>query len=197
MPTGVYKRTEKHRKSLSDALKGGPPNKTSFKKGNVPWNVGTKGIQKATSGSFKKGHKINLGKKNHLGKKHTEKTKEKMRLKRVEIMKAGINQKETKPEKIMKDILEKKNIKYEQQWRYKYGIADFYLPDYSTIIEVDGEYWHSRPEVKERDRRQTFWLKNNGYNIIRIPSNDLIENDIKRQTEITQKLDCAFLRVPI
>jgi hypothetical protein len=35
--------------------KGSKPNKTSFKKGQEPWNKGTTGIMKANSGSFKKG----------------------------------------------------------------------------------------------------------------------------------------------
>ena len=37
--------------------KGSGPNKTSFKKGIVPWNKGTAGIMKPNSGSFKKGQK--------------------------------------------------------------------------------------------------------------------------------------------
>ena len=33
------------------------PNKTSFKKGIIPWNKGLKGVMKSNSGSFKKGQK--------------------------------------------------------------------------------------------------------------------------------------------
>jgi len=72
--------------------------------GRIPWNKDTKGICKPNSGSFKKGHKnnyiyvntearkearkkgafpkghkINLGNKNHFGFKHSEATKEKLR----------------------------------------------------------------------------------------------------------------------
>ncbi len=79
MPKGIYVRTNYH----------------------IPWNKGTKGIMKGNSGSFKKGNKlseeirekmsksrmghivsketrirISLG---HMGKKHTEITKEKLR----------------------------------------------------------------------------------------------------------------------
>lgn len=35
-------------------------NPTSFKKGNKPWNTGTKGLNKVNSGSFKKGEHRNL-----------------------------------------------------------------------------------------------------------------------------------------
>lgn len=37
--------------------RGNLPNQTSFKKGQIPWNKGTKGVMKANSGSFKKGQK--------------------------------------------------------------------------------------------------------------------------------------------
>jgi hypothetical protein len=33
------------------------PNKTSFKKGSIPWNKGLKGVMRPNSGSFKKGQK--------------------------------------------------------------------------------------------------------------------------------------------
>lgn len=47
-------------------------NKTSFKKGMIPWNKGIKGSVKQNSGSFKKGCN------NWLGRKHTEESKRKM-----------------------------------------------------------------------------------------------------------------------
>ena len=37
--------------------KGNRPNSSTFKKGNTPWNRGTKGVMKANSGTFKKGQK--------------------------------------------------------------------------------------------------------------------------------------------
>lgn len=46
-----------------------------FPKGHIPWNKGTKGVIKPNSGCFKKGDKTNLGKKNALGFRHSEKTK--------------------------------------------------------------------------------------------------------------------------
>jgi hypothetical protein len=37
------------------------PNKTSFKTGQIPWNTGAKGATKSNSGSFVKGHHLNVG----------------------------------------------------------------------------------------------------------------------------------------
>ena len=77
MPTGIYIRTEEHkknissscmgrimsqetRKKLSTANKGKKLNfvpKRAFKKGYIPWNKGTKGLCKTNSGSFKSGQR--------------------------------------------------------------------------------------------------------------------------------------------
>src|SRR3990167_3078587 len=37
--------------------KGSKPNKTSFRKGSIPWNKGKKGIHLSPQSEFKKGHK--------------------------------------------------------------------------------------------------------------------------------------------
>jgi len=105
--------------------------------------------------------------------KNLEKTKEKMRLKRVEIMKTGGAQRNTKPELIVKKFFDENDVIYIQQWKYKYGIADFYLPKFNTIIEVDGNYWHSKPEVMIRDKLHTEYLIRNGYAVIRISDKEL------------------------
>ena len=75
--------------------------KTEFKKGMVPWNKGKKFVH---SGSFKKGHKINNGRKRtkefcekirkaNEGKKQTEETKIKLRNISLEQFKNGVSEK--------------------------------------------------------------------------------------------------------
>ena len=72
MPSGIYIRTELHRKKISQGGKG----KSGRKKGTIPWNKNKKGVQVAWNkgkkvrlnpkGEFKKGHKTwNKGKKLH------------------------------------------------------------------------------------------------------------------------------------
>lgn len=58
----------------------------------------------------------------------------------------------TKPEIIVKDILDKNNIKYKRNFKLfydvenlRYKIYDFLLKDKDILIEVDGDYWHSNP----------------------------------------------------
>ncbi|MEK6885266.1 MAG: DUF559 domain-containing protein [Nanoarchaeota archaeon] len=50
---------------------------------------------------------------------------------------------------------------------YKY-IIDVYIPEYKICLEYDGDYWHSRPEVKERDSIKDKYLKENKYTIIHV-----------------------------
>lgn len=59
--------------------------------------------------------------------------------------------KETSIEYIIKNILDKNNISYEQHNRKLISPKelDFYLPEYNIAIECNGMYWHS--EVKYKD----------------------------------------------
>lgn len=50
---------------------------------------------------------------------------------------------------------------------------DFFLPDLDTCLEVDGDYWHSRPETKNKDARRDRHLTNRGYKVIRISESDI------------------------
>lgn len=66
MPRGIFKRIVGKNCGLSTQ---------GFQKGYIPWSKGTKGLKKATSGSFKKGH---IGYKSMLGKHHTLETRKKL-----------------------------------------------------------------------------------------------------------------------
>lgn len=49
---------------------------------------------------------------------------------------------DTKPELIVEQYLKSIGLEYEKQKRISYWVADFYLPDGNTVIEVMGCYWH-------------------------------------------------------
>jgi very-short-patch-repair endonuclease len=77
---------------------------------------------------------------------------------------------ETSPEKNVRICLEMLNVKYLQEhifngWKYP---VDFYVPEFNIVIEVDGEYWHSKQSSKDRDKRKTNWLESKGYKVFRI-----------------------------
>jgi len=74
-------------------------------------------------------------------------------------------------------------------------IFDFYLPEYNTLIEVDGDFWHcnpikfNHPECKtqeiniKNDKLKNEWAQSNGYKLLRFWEND-INNNIKQVKQI-------------
>lgn len=64
------------------------------------------------------------------------------------------------------------------QFKYKLGIADFFVKP-NLIIEVDGDYWHNLPNVKERDKRQTVFLEGEGYTVLHLWEYEINENSEK------------------
>lgn len=45
-------------------------------------------------------------------------------------------------------------------------IVDFYLPEYKLVVECNGDYWHSRPERKERDKELEEYVLSKGKDIL-------------------------------
>lgn len=61
-------------------------------------------------------------------------------------------------------------------------IADFYMPQYKLVIEVDGGYHSTR---KREDAIRDFVMVKNGLNVIRIPDN-VVLNDIAKALHMIQ-----------
>lgn len=71
----------------------------------------------------------------------------------------------------VKELLDKNKINYKHPYlvtniKNQY-MADFYLPDQNIIIEADGEYWHNKPEMQEKDKIRTQQMLEKGYNVLR------------------------------
>ena len=75
-------------------------------------------------------------------------------------------------------------------------IYDFYLPEYNTFIEIDGDFWHCNPDTKFaipecksqklnliNDQFKNKWVTDNGYKMLRFWEND-INNNISIVKEI-------------
>jgi G:T-mismatch repair DNA endonuclease (very short patch repair protein) len=102
--------------------------------------------------------------------------------------------KDTKIEIIIKNILEKMNIKFIKNYSQSRFIFDFYLIDYNFVIECQGDYWHGNPEyfttlndiqlkniVRDKNKKE-YLLKNN------INSLFLWENEIYKNKEFLEKI---------
>ncbi len=74
----------------------------------------------------------------------------------------------TSLERLLYGALAELGQRFQPQRRFGRMIVDAYLPDCRTAVEVDGEYWHSRPENIERDRRKEQFLKGEGIRLVRI-----------------------------
>ena len=45
---------------------------------------------------------------------------------------------------------------------------DFLIPNKNLVIECDGDYWHNRLCVQEKDKIRDNTLTQNGYTVIRL-----------------------------
>lgn len=184
MPKGVYERTEYHRKITSDGIK----NKWKTKDYREKLEKSLKGRKFSEEGkkALSEGQKGRQGywKGKHLSEDHKRKISEteKGKIPPWKGTKLSIDHKN----KIMKSIgkyfennkssielkvenqLIKYKIKYFSQKPINNGsfIIDFYLPEYQLVIECNGDYWHSRPERKERDRKLEEYVLSKGKDIL-------------------------------
>jgi DNA mismatch endonuclease Vsr len=140
---------------------------------------------------------------NHFyGKHHSKETKKIMKEKRKKMfedepfrkekmremrLKAHIPYKDTKPEKIIQDVLRINNIIFETH-KSIIGQPDIFIKP-NICIFVDGCYWHSCPihhpktyNLKKRlkDDKINTKLQEMGYNIVRIWEHDIDKNIFER-----------------
>ena len=106
--------------------------------------------------------------------------------------------KNTSGEMFLIEILDRHNIKYEQQYAILNYYVDFFLPDKNLVIEIQGDYWHCSPkrytkddvvkfpgrgavkvsDVWNKDAMRFDKIKTLGYNIIGLFTHDLNEETI-------------------
>lgn len=68
----------------------------------------------------------------------------------------------------------------------KKTIADFVVN--KIVIYADGNYWHSRPEVINRDKNITKLLIENGYKVLRFNETDILKYPNKVRTILLENL---------
>lgn len=88
----------------------------------------------------------------------------------------------SKLEERMIEFLDKHYIRYEAQkifyiyaddgWIIRYYIADFYIPEYNTIIEVDGKF-HDKQKQHDKNRTKLIQEQYPGVRVLRYTWNDL------------------------
>lgn len=105
--------------------------------------------------------------------KHTNKTKEKMR---QSAYKHKPKYKNTKPEVLLQNALKKEKIEFETH-KTLFGTPDIFIVP-NICIFVDGEYWHNYPDYRELDINVDERLINSGYIVLRFWATHEIELNI-------------------
>jgi len=87
----------------------------------------------------------------------------------------------TKPEKDFAKWCDKNMIKYERQFQIEKNTHryDFLLIEKNIIVEIDGVFWHSSEDQKNKDKDFENFAKLNGYEIIRFTDKEIAKSKTK------------------
>jgi very-short-patch-repair endonuclease len=95
--------------------------------------------------------------------------------------------KETDIEKKVREWMESKNIKFEEQA----SISNITVPDFkigNTIFYCDGDFWHDQKRRKYKDGIINKRLVKLGYKVIRFKGSDILHNFDKVTTKILNNI---------
>lgn len=139
----------------------------------------------------------------NTGKKMSAEYCNKVRQNTLKMYANGGIDRQTKPQRIVNDILSQIHIEYVNEYIVKYYALDNYLPYYNLAIEVMGDYFHSNPNMYDktmlnaiqrkdvvRDKRKRTYLAKY-YNL---PILYLWENDILNFPEKCKNLILLYVQ---
>lgn len=140
-------------------------------------------LQNGRVKSVEERQKLSRSLKGHIpwnkGRHWTEEEKDRIREVTIKSGRYGLNNvsgsNPTSIEIKVAEQLEEYGIKYVYQKSICNGhfILDFYLPEYQLVIECNGDYWHNRPERKERDLKVEKYVKAKGKDILWLWEHDI------------------------
>lgn len=130
--------------------------------------------------TYLKSHGVVLRSKSEIMRRRIENTPNYSELMRDYSTKGYLSRRQrgTKPELHFKTWLQNNNVVYVEQYR-KVGNAhpyDFFLPEHNLLVEIDGHYWHSKPEQQIKDTQHVEDAISKGYKIVRICTKELEEH---------------------
>ena len=101
--------------------------------------------------------------------------KEKMRRIRIQVMTSRRPVSPNRLEKLVYAELDRRGVQYYPQCPlYSKFVVDAFIPDRNMVLEILGQYWHRRPEVRKKDAAKRAYLEKCGH-VFR----ELWENDAK------------------
>lgn len=161
--------------------KGNHPN-SEFKKDCTPWNKDLKGVMPEPWNKNKTGI-------------YSEETIDKIRKGVIEHLQTNALKQDTGIELKMKDALTQLNISYEHPFSFNDKfLCDFAIPSMKIIIECDGDYWHNREDIKNRDKAKNAYITKCGWKMLRFWEHEINDDintcikkillEIKRKSEL-------------
>lgn len=117
--------------------------------------------------------------------------KDEMRANGVKSIISQLNNKsETGLEKIGRAILQEIGIEFSEQVpMFKKFIVDVLIDDKKTVIQWDGEYWHSKKTNKDRDNSQDKYLAKCGYKVLRYTDKQIKKDREAVKQDIIKQLN--------
>ncbi len=116
-----------------------------------------------------------------------------------------VSQKETLPEKIIRETLETLGVEHTPQFGFKGFLMDFHISNTTLFIEVQGDFWHANPltfpngplfyvqkDNVRRDNIKRRIAKDNGYWVWYIWEHDIHNNFEKVRTDIIERVKRAL-----
>lgn len=85
---------------------------------------------------------------------------------------------ESVPEQLTRKALDQLGEIYQSQMVIGFYTVDFLLPFRTTVIEVDGRWWHDNPTARRRDKAKTTYLTNRHFRVIRVPENAIRQDAV-------------------
>ena len=108
--------------------------------------------------------------------------------------KRQLKRKATKPEKKVKKLLKNLGINFKFQWVFfgkkRFVIADFYLPDFEVVLEIDGESHLTEGAIIYDKYRTKFLINRCGISEVIRFSNAVVLKDIHT---VQQELVSRFM----
>lgn len=90
---------------------------------------------------------------------------------------------------LVREWLIELGITFEPQFEFSYYFIDFCVPSAKLFIECDGDYWHSLPSSRKRDKAKDTTARNRGYRMLRLPEH-LIRDDPEQVKDLIRQA-CA------
>lgn len=134
----------------------------------------------------------------NIGRKHSEKTKEKISKKRKEFLHKNpdkvpyllnhYSRGPSYPETYWKEVLEQNVIVYEPEYKISSYSLDFAILDKKIDLEIDGEQHYLDERIVKSDKRRNEYLMNNGWQIIRVRWSEFQKLDKQNKIDYIQSI---------